>query len=228
MAELLLLNPRRRKRRRTRLTARRRRRNPFAAFARNRNAMMANPRRRRRRRNPSHRMSNLRRYVMRNRRNNPTMALTARGIGTQVMNAATGAVGALAVDAVMGQVNNFLPPALKTPFVYPVVKMGAAIGLGVLARPLLPRHAGLMAAGSMTVTMRDFLRGFLPDALPMGYVNPGYIPGSGTMATQLMQPGVGMRGRRMGEYVGMGGMGRVGEYVGASAELNGLGMQAYR
>ena len=206
--ELLLLNPRKRR-------ARKRRRNPahkMARMMRRRNpvAVLA---RRRRRRNPAHKMANIRRRMM--RRRNPSLRAGFGNIGGQVMQAATGAVGALAVDAVMGQVNNFLPSALKTQYVYPIVKMGAAIGLGVVASRVLPRHGATMAMGSMTVTMRDFLRAFMPAAVPMGYVNPGYIPGSGTMASQLNQPGVGMRGR-------------IGEYVGASAELNGLGMYAYR
>jgi len=212
-SELLLLNPR--KRRATRKTrARRVRRNPVAKLS----AMT------RRKRNPAHKMANLRSRVMRRRRN-PATRPTLGNIGGQVMQAATGAVGALAVDAVMGQVNNFLPATLKTQYVYPIVKMGAAIGLGMVASRVLPRHGATMAMGSMTVTMRDFLKSMLPVGVAMGYVNPGYVPGTGTMATQLNQSGVGMRGR-MGEYVGMkSGM---NEYVGANAEMNGLGMYAYR
>jgi hypothetical protein len=108
---------------------------------------------------------------------------------------------------------------MKTQYVYPMVKLGAAVGLGIVASKVLPRHGAIMAMGSMTVTLRDFMRSFLPYGIPMGrvgnagYVGAGYVPGSGTMATQLNQPGVGMRGR-------------VGEYVGA--EMSGLGMYAYR
>ena len=154
--------------------------------------------------------------MRRMRRRNPSFRAGFGNIGGQVMQAATGAVGALAVDAVMGQVNNFLPEAMKTQYVYPIVKIGAAIGLGIVASKVLPRQAGTMAMGSMTVTLRDLMRSFMPYGIPMGrvgYVGAGYVPGSGTMATQLNQPGVGMRGR-------------VGEYVGA--EMSGLGMYAYR
>ena len=216
-SELLLLNPRKRRATRTRRTRAlsKVRRNPVAKLS----AMTL----RKRRRNPAHKMATVRSRVM--RRRNPALRPTLGNIGGQVMNAATGAVGALAVDAVMGQVNNFLPATLKTQYVYPIVKMGAAIGLGMVASRVLPRHGAAMAMGSMTVTMRDFLKSMLPAGVAMGYVNPGYVPGTGTMASQLNQSGVGMRGR-MGEYVGMkSGM---NEYVGANAEMNGLGMYAYR
>jgi hypothetical protein len=172
-SELLLLNPRKRRARKT--TTRRVRRNPASKIT-----MSAI--RRRRRRNPAHKMANVRSRMM--RRRNPAMRATLGNIGGQVMQAATGAVGALAVDAVMGQVNNFLPATLKTQYVYPIVKMGAAIGLGLVAARVLPRHGATMAMGSMTVTMRDFLKTLLPAGVAMGYMNPGYVPGSGTMATQ--------------------------------------------
>ena len=217
-SELLLLNPRKRR-------ATKRRRNPAhkkMTVSRASNPLAAmSPRKRRR--NPAHKMANVRSRMM--RRRNPALRPTLGNTGGQVMNAATGAVGALAVDAVMGQVNNFLPATLKTQYVYPIVKMGAALGLGLVASRVLPRHGATMAMGSMTVTMRDFLKSMLPAGVAMGYVNPGYIPRTGTMASQLNQSGVGMRGR-MGEYVGMkSGM---NEYVGANAEMNGLGMYAYR
>jgi hypothetical protein len=186
MSQLLLLNPRRRRRRK--MTAkqakyfggnprRRRRRkaggrkgrgggafHPKAAIT-----VRANPRRRRHRR-----------HARRSFRRNPALRMpSARGVMNQVMDAGQGAIGATAIDVLMGFIAPKLPPALLGPNVYPVVKGGVAILFGVVGQSFgggAGRFAAKAAEGSLICTLRDVVRGFLPADLTLGYINSGYVP----------------------------------------------------
>ena len=195
-AELLLLNPRRRRRRKAnpKRSRRARRRNPYPLLGANPRRrrrsrrsnpyplLGANPRRRRRRSNPSRR----------SRRRNPSVRGMFAGITTLVTTAAKQAVGATAVDLAMGQIAPRLPATLLTPNVYPVVKAGAAVGLGMIVSKFLPGDFGRkMAEGSLTVTLYSVIRGFMPATVPLGYINPGYVPRQGVRGMGEYLSGVG-------------------------------------
>lgn len=185
MAELLLINPRKRTRKAKKSAKRVRRvarkRNPVSYRAVTRRAKVAsNPRRRRavRRRNPAGR-----------RMRNP---VSVRGIMGSIVpmlkDAAIGAAGSIGVDAVMGQVNKYLPASMQpTPGAVganDAIKAVTTIALGqLLSRPTrgMSRKA---AAGALTVQMDKIIRGFLPAGvkaqLAYGTVAP-VVPGRMTV-----------------------------------------------
>lgn len=183
MAELLLINPRKRTRKAKKSAKRVRRvarkRNPVSYRAVTRRAKVAsNPRRRRSRKVRSAR-----------RMRNP---IAVRGIVSSIVpmlkDAAIGAAGSIGVDAVMGQVNKYLPASMQpTPGAVganDAIKAVATIALGqLLSRPTrgMSRKA---AAGALTVQMDKIIRGFLPAGvkaqLAYGTVAP-VVPGRMTV-----------------------------------------------
>lgn len=183
MAEMLLINPRKRRKAAKKAKRRVRRSNPVSYRAVTRRAKVAsNPRRRSRRRNPIAR-------AMRRRRNPIAVRGIIGSIVPMLMDAAVGAAGAIAVDAVMGQVNKYLPTSMQpTPGAVgtnDAIKMVTTITLGhALSRPTrgLSRKA---AAGALTVQMDKAIRSFLPAAvksqLAYGTVAP-VVPGRMTVA----------------------------------------------
>jgi len=229
MAEILLVNPRKRgsKKKRKKASSTRRRKNPVrkkrrtAAQKRATAKMIAANRRRARgktrRKNPvrkkrrkktatKRRRSPVRRRRRRvARRRNP--ALNMRSIQNQLVEAGTGAVGALGLDVVQGYLP--IPANLKGGLVGTGVKALLAIGMGVLAsnvRIVRPATAAKMANGALTVVLHDELKKQVQNFAPgiqmgeyidngMGYYASGYpagnIPGLGeyledpTMGTYL-------------------------------------------
>jgi len=184
MAELLLINPRKRTRKAKKSAKRVRRvarkRNPVSYRAVTRRAKVAsNPRRRRARK--------VRRTARRMR--NP---IAVRGIVSSIVpmlkDAAIGAAGSIGVDAVMGQVNKYLPASMQpTPGAIganDAIKAVTTIALGqLLSRPTrgMSRKA---AAGALTVQMDKIIRGLLPAGvkaqLAYGTVAP-VVPGRMTV-----------------------------------------------
>lgn len=185
MAEMLLINPRRRKarkaasKRRVRRASTARRRNPIAAVARY-------PRRRR---NP---IGMMKRRVMRRRRN--PIGMGRMGMGSvigMVREGIMSGVGAVAFGVVHGQIQKFLPAALR---VVPG-KIGAGDAVKALITVVLGQalsgatrgYSKKAAAASLTVQMHDLVKGFVPAALPLGglgYASPAGI----AMSTNRVGP----------------------------------------
>lgn len=189
MAEMLLINPRRRrkarkatsKRRVRRASTARRRRNPIAAVA--RRVMY------RRMRNP---IGLARRRVMRRRRN--PIGMGRMGMGSvigMVREGIMSGVGAVAFGVVHGQIQKFLPAALRV--------VPGKIGAGDAVKALITVVVGQAlsgatrgwskkaAAASLTVQMHDLVKGFVPAALPLGglgYASPAGI----AMSTNRVGP----------------------------------------
>lgn len=123
-----------------------------------------------------------RRHAAKSRRvrRNPSGGMMTR----TVMPVAIGAGGALLADLALGFVP--LPDMLKTDTMKPIVKLGAAVGIGMIARKVAGRDTGnKVMAGALTVVAygvaRDFLQKHVP-SLPLGdmhaypvleYANPG-------------------------------------------------------
>lgn len=198
MAQLMLINPAKRPSKRRKTTARKARRNPAAPVAK------ANPARRRRLRVSA--APARRRRVRRN-------PIGATGIMGSLMNAAQGAGGALAVNAVANLLP--LPIAMKTGLGGTATKMGLAVALGMVAKPVLGRAAGKMAEGAMTVAAFEALRDMLPVSMGggavtgsvagLGFMSPGMNAG-GYARPNMSLPtpefsGVGEYVSGMGEYV---------------------------
>jgi hypothetical protein len=170
MAEMLLINPQRRKTRRKtaakRRTTVRVRKNPMT--------ITTNVRRRVKRRNP---MQMMRRSVM--RRRNPIGTGMASSYLRDVREALMAGAGAVVFDIVHGQIKRFLPTSLQvTP---------GSIGAGDAVRAVITVVVGQAlnkvtrgfskkaAMASLTVQAHDLLKGFVPAALPLGYMSPAMV-----------------------------------------------------
>lgn len=212
MAEMLLINPRRRKARKA--TAKRRVRR--ASTARRRNPIAAVARYARRRRNP---IGLMKRRVMRRRRNPIGMGRLGMGsVVSMVREGLMSGVGAVAFGVVHGQIQKFLPAALK---VVPgkigagdAVKALITVVLGQALSGVTRGYSKKAAAASLTVQMHDLVKGFVPAALPLGglgYASPAGI----AMSTNRVGP---IR-RGMNAYTT--GTPMLSAYTGGSQLLNG-------
>jgi len=178
MAEMLLINPRRRKARKA--TAKRRVRRASTA---------------RRRRNPMP-LANVARRVMRRRRSAVKMYRRRRNpIGmrggsfmTMIREGVMGGVGAVAFGVIHGQIQKFLPAALKvTPGQIgagDAVKAVITVFLGNALSGVTRGWSKKAAAASLTVQAHDLVKGFVPAALPLGYATPAGV----AMGTQRVGP----------------------------------------
>lgn len=165
MAELMLINPRKRRRRhKAKARVHRRRRRHVARIRRRHShmAFMSNPHKRRRRRH----------YARRSRGFLKGFGRGGGFINTQLMPAGVGAVGALGLDVLLGVLP--LPAAVQTGWARPVVRIVGAVALGYLAGMVTSKKTGeLVAAGAITVTLYDIVKGFVVTSfptLPMGDV----------------------------------------------------------
>lgn len=168
MAEMLLINPK--KRRRNPAAKRRvvRRKNPVVAIARRRHNPLAAMRRRR---NPIARM--------RRRMRNPIGGAMMGGYMGQIREAVMGGAGALGMDLVYGQINSFLPAALKrTPGVIgagDAVKAVVTVALGGLLNKATRGFSAKAAKASLTIQAYDIMKSFVPGTMTIGYASPALI-----------------------------------------------------
>lgn len=151
----LLINPSRRKKRRG---SKRRRARASAPRRRRRSRAIARPRRRKTR--AYGRVIKVRRV-----RRNPS-GLKGAVLG-QLMPAATGAAGALALDVTMGYLGHFIPDSLKTGPVIYATKAGIAIGLGMVASQFLSSNLARQATlGALTVVLHDAAKDVVATTFP--------------------------------------------------------------
>lgn len=236
MAEMLLINPRRRRRKTTSKTRRRvshsRRRNPIRARRRNPVASrsVSMPLSRRRRRNP---IGRKRRSMFGRRRRNP---ISLGGLNTNKLlgmfkDAGIGGAGAVVMDVIMGQLNQYLPTTFQTnPTTLgagDAVKAALTALLGHLGNKATKGLSYKMAQGALAVQAYEVLKGLLPSTMTLGYMSPAAIvKGSNRVGpTQAGRQG-------FAAYVGHGGRtpllnGRgVSAYTSGRPLLNGLGRQS--
>ena len=234
MPEILLVNPRKRKTaRRKKPVAKKRRtaaqkaatRKMIAANRKRRKNPVATKRRRARRKPaaPKRRATARRAPVRRRRRSsarrsNP--ALTMRSVQNQLMEAGTGAVGAIGLDVIQGYLP--IPANLKGGIVGTGVKALLAIGMGVLAsniKIVKASTAAKMANGALTVVLHDELRKQVGNFAPglqlgeyldydngLGYAGSGYNAGNMSddpegMGSYLPELDVSMEQDGFGEYL---------------------------
>ena len=193
MAIIKLVNPKRRRRRRSSPRARAHR------------TIHRNPRRRHSRRRV-HSNPKPRRSFRRSKRSGFLSGGGGLVKGT-LMPAATGAAGALAVDMALGFLP--LPANLMTGMLRPVVRLGAAYGIGKLGGMVTNKRTGhLMMAGAVTVIAYDIIKSAVQTVMPnlalseyvgmngLGYMGAGQMIGSFDQTRRrTVMP--------VGEYVGM-------------------------
>ena len=205
MAEqLLLVNPSKRKRRTKRKTAKRK------TAARRRPAARKTPRRR---------VS--RKSITRRRRRNPAKFNIGNFVQGTFMPSATGAVGALGLDVLLGVLP--LPIAMQTGPMRPVVKLVGAVLLGLAANMVVSRKtAEQFTAGALTVVLYDVAKGFVQDTFPQ-------IPLDGLAGVNMAEyPELGYAdplddGSELGAYVEDDGLEGMGAYV-EDDGLEGMGL----
>lgn len=153
------------------------------------------------------------------RRGNP--ALNMRSIQNQLMEAGTGAVGALGLDVIQGYLP--IPANLKTGLVGTGVKALLAIGMGVVAskvKIVRGATANKMVNGALTVVLHDELKKQVSNFAPgiqmgeyigddgMGYYGSGYpagvmdegYGGMGTYLPEISDMSMGMEQDGLGLY----------------------------
>lgn len=194
-AQLFLANPRKKRRgRRRAMTAKqakyfgprrkrasKRRAAPMAGFA-------SNPRRRGPRRRRSRGMKLFRR--------NPISLDTKSFISDTLVPAGIGAIGAMAVDASIASLAAYLPASLTMGFGNTLARMGAAIGVGLIAQSVGGRRFGeQVMAGGVVVTLYDAAKPWVASQFPS-------IPGLSGYNMGWTAPGV-----QLGTYVDLPGNG---------------------
>ena len=172
MAEMLLINPRKRGTRKSNPKRRvmRRKPNPVTAMVRRRRNPLAAMRRRR---NP---LAAMRR---RTRMHNPIGGAMMGGYMTQIREAVMGSAGALGMDLVYGQINNFLPASLKnvpgTIGAGDAIKAVVTVALGGLLNKASNGFRPKAARASLTIQSYNIMKTFLPSNLTLGYASPALI-----------------------------------------------------
>jgi hypothetical protein len=170
MAEMLLINPRKRSSRKSNPKRRvMRRKNPVTAMVRRKRNPLAAMRRRR---NPMAAM-------VRRRRRNPIGGAMMGGYMTQIREAVLGGAGALGMDLVYGQINSFLPTALKrvpgSIGAGDAVKAVVTVALGGLLNKATRGFSAKAAKASLTIQAYDIMKSFVPSSMTIGYASPALI-----------------------------------------------------
>ena len=171
MAEMLLINPRKRGTRKANPKRRVvRRKNPVTAMVRRKRNPLAAMRRRR---NPLAAMR------MRARRRNPIGGAMMGNYMTQIREAVIGGAGALGMDLVYGQINSFLPAALKrvpgSIGAGDAVKAVITVALGGLLSKPTRGLSDKAAKASLTIQAYDIMKSFVPSSMTIGYASPALI-----------------------------------------------------
>jgi hypothetical protein len=223
MAEMLLLNPAKRRAKKSHRTAAQKRATAkmLAANRRSRSGGRA-------RRSVTVALNPSKRRASRRRRNNPISMVRRRrrnpislGGGTSIINmfkgAAISGIGAVAMDAAIGQIQKFLPPAMlgESGKVDQgnAVKAGLTVIIGkLLARPT--RGWSMRAAqASLAIQAYDIAATLLPDSIPLagsglGYASPARIvngsPRIGPNVRQSVQRFVPGTPQLLNQYTGAG------------------------
>ena len=201
MAQLMLLNPAKRPTKRRKASPAQLR---ALAAGRRARAVATNPAPRKRRKLRAASTAHTKRRRV---RRNP---ISTGGLMAQIMSAAQGAAGALAVDAVVTYIP--FPTSMTTGTMKHITKAGLAIALGLVGKKFLGRAAGRMAEGALTVTAysaaKEALAGVGMNLSGMGYVSPARqfqaalpAPGMAEYVNNFRQ------GQNVGEYVNYGGSG---------------------
>jgi hypothetical protein len=153
--QLLLINPRRRRVKKSHRRRAKNSRRRHAGGFRIRRRRVKNPRahKRRRHRNPS-----MKRKHYRRRHRNP---MSVSGIKSAIVPALIGAAGGVAVDYAYNALSPMLPTAITGAlgtYTGPILKIGTAFGLGLVARKFLGSDKGnAVMAGALAIQVYNLL-----------------------------------------------------------------------
>ena len=96
------------------------------------------------------------RHVKRHRRRHSNPRFSVSGITNQLMPAAYGAAGAIALDVALGYIP--LPAMLQSGYAKSATKIVGALGIGWLARKFLRGKGSAVAAGALTVAVYGLMK----------------------------------------------------------------------
>lgn len=205
-------------------------------LAANRSARGSAPKRRRSRRRTSVAVAAPRRVSRRSSRRSVrrmgrrmSSGFRASGIVEMLKNGAVMGGGAVAVDAVMGQVIPMLPASMQTPvdqttgginYGYVAAKAGIAIAIGHFGRRILPGYADKMAEGALAVLAYGIIRPMISGSLTLGRV--GNFNPAPNMRPRLN--GVGAYVNGVGAYANVRRLPVAGRGAGAAAAMNAINL----
>lgn len=157
----------------------------------------------------------IRAHRRRRYRSNPMRMNSMTGFTKHtLMPSVVGAAGALSLDVILG----FLPVPVqfKTGPMRAIVKIAGAVGVGMLASNFMKREtAHQIAAGAITVTLYDVMKGYLQQAMPTLPLSEADVMFE--EYPNLSYAGAGQTVDGMDQYVsGMSSEDGVGMYVGDS------------
>jgi hypothetical protein len=185
---LMLVNPRKRGTRKPRSAAQRAATKRMVAANRSRSAAPAKRRKSpkrssARRSNPIglHRVKHHRKAKTSHRRRNP-IGISTSGITGMLMNGLKGAGGAIIVNLA----SFYMPAAVSTGNVAYATRAALAILLGSVGGKVLGSNARIMAEGSLTVTIHDFVNSMAGSMLPGSQLHGmgGYLSGQQSLPNQ--------------------------------------------
>lgn len=186
--------------------------------------LLVNPRRRRKSKGRKRSRVRLKKSASRRRKSyrvkrssykrNPVASLAPRSIIGAFLPTlkagAVGAVGAVANDALIGQLGKFLPAFLSTGYARHLTKVGTAVLVGAVGNMALKGKGSALAAGAATVAMRDLIRETIQQNLPS--LSP-YLGDYDSEDLGAYNPGLLVDGNAgVGEYM-TAPLGDVGEYI---------------
>lgn len=161
---------------------------------------------------------NPRRGVSRRRHSNPRFSLG--GLTNQLIPAAYGAAGALALDVALGYIP--LPAMLKTGYARHATRIVGALGIGFLASKFLRGRAGAIGQGALTVAVYGLLKDVAVQTVGDKVKGLGDYEEITVNGYMDAAPGVGAYLNGMGAYLpdagsapGMGVADMDGDYMGA-------------
>lgn len=187
--------------------------------------LVSNPSRRRKSKGRKRSRVRLKRHASRRRksyrvkraryRRNPSFSLKSLPAAflPTLKAGAVGAVGAIANDALIGQVGRFLPSFLASGYARHLTKVGTAVIVGAVGNLALKGKGSALAAGAATVAMRDLIRETIQQNLPSvaPYLGDYDSEAEGMNNIGAYNPGL-LVEEGVGAYV-PGGVGDVGEYI---------------
>jgi hypothetical protein len=111
-----------------------------------------------------------------------------------------GAAGAVGVDVLLGYLGPNLPASLQTGIAVPLVKIAAAVGLGIAASTVTKdrRMGEQVMAGAITVVLYGYAKTMLKQQFPNIPGLSGYVSGYGYAGPALAYPD----GSGLSAYVG--------------------------
>lgn len=160
----------------------------------------------------------IRRYKMNPRRRRHRNPISVKGVVGQLVPAAYGAAGGIALDVAMGYVTPMLPAMLTTGYVKHATRIAGALGIGYASKKFLGGKGDAVAKGALIVAMYGLLKDVIVQFAPGVKGLSGYEE----VTVNTADLGAYLNGPSLAAYLPDGSSAPgVGAYMDAAATLNG-------